>query len=104
MSRRGCLALLIVGFAALAPAPAAAVAPPFQRTATTAQAARPAPQSGRASIDLHGGLSTRRLRYVYRGQSVVVTGAVRPFVPGQTVLVEVLRHGKVVSRQRAAIR
>jgi hypothetical protein len=35
---------------------------------------------------------------------VVVTGTVRPFVQGQTVLVEVLRHGKVVSRQRAAIR
>jgi len=29
---------------------------------------------------------------------------VRPFVPGQTLFVEVLRRGKVVSRQRVAIR
>jgi hypothetical protein len=98
MSRRACLALLIVlGCAAVAPAPA--LAEPTQPQATAAIA-----PAGHTSIDLHGGLSTRRLRYVFRGQRVVVTGNVRPFVPGQTLLVEVLRRRRVVSRQQVAIR
>src|SRR4051794_37552529 len=109
MSRRARLALLIVlGCAAVASAPAAAAPGVLQPSATTAQQPPPppppAPQAGHASIDLHGGLSTRRLRYVFRGQRLLVTGGGRPFVPGQTILVEVLRRGKVVSRQRVSIR
>jgi L,D-transpeptidase catalytic domain/Putative peptidoglycan binding domain len=110
MSRRARLALLIVlGCAAAAPGSAAAAPGLLQPSATTAAAPPPPPpppaaQSGRASIDLHGGLSTRRLRYVYRGQRVLVTGIVRPYVAGQRILVEVLRRGRVVSRQRVSIR
>ena len=35
---------------------------------------------------------------------MLVTGSVRPYVAGQTIYVEVLRRGKVVSRQRVSIR
>src|SRR3954451_25149548 len=104
MSRRARLALLIVlGCAAVAPAPEAAAPSLFQSTTTSPQSS-PSPQAGHAAIGLHGGLSARRLRSVFRGQKLVVTGSVRPFVPGQTLFVEVLRRGKVVSRQRVAIR
>jgi len=65
---------------------------------------KPAPKGGRMSIRLAGGLATRKLRYVIRGQRVKVVGAVRPFVPGQVATVLVLRKGKVSSRQRARIR
>ena len=56
------------------------------------------------SIRLAGGLSTRRLRYVIRGQRVKVVGTVRPFVRGQVATVLVVRKGKVKTRKRARIR
>jgi peptidoglycan hydrolase-like protein with peptidoglycan-binding domain len=104
MSRRARLALLIVlGCAAAAPAAAHGQAITVQPASTSTQQS-PTPRSGHASIQLRGGLATRRRRYAFRGQQVVVTGTVRPFVPGQTALVEVLRSGRVVSRERISIR
>ena len=56
------------------------------------------------SIELGGGLSTKKLRYVIRGQRVKVVGSVRPFVRGQVVTVMVVRKGKVTVRKRARVR
>lgn len=84
---------------ALAP-PAAAQLP---GTPTT-PAPTPKPKVGRMSIELHGGMATRRLRYVIRGQRVKVVGRVRPFVAGQDVTVLVVRGGKVSERERAPVR
>jgi hypothetical protein len=78
------------------PAPPEAAAQPAQ--------AAPQPLAGRASIEVRGGMRTRALRYVYRGQRIVVTSRVEPFVPGQVAELEVVRGGKVVGRKRATIR
>ena len=56
------------------------------------------------SIELGGGLSTKKLRYVIRGQRVKVVGSVRPFVRGQVVTVMVVRKGKVVRKRARACR
>ena len=84
-------ALALVGAAA----PSAAAAPP--------QPAPPAPAAGTMSIGLQGGLATRHARFYYRGQRVVVVGAVRPFVPGQVATLLVVRRGRVAARYRAPI-
>jgi len=55
------------------------------------------------SIRLRGGLARGRLRYVFRGQSVVVLGSLRPSAPGQHAVVELLRGHRVVSRREVAI-
>ena len=102
MGRR-LLVLVPILAAAAAAGPAAAQLPP-PTTPTPPPKRGPAPKSGRMSIKLAGGLSTRRLRYVVRGQRVKVVGSVRPFVPGQVATVLVVRRGKVASRHRAAIR
>jgi hypothetical protein len=105
--RRRSLALVPILAAAVVAAPASA-----QLTTPTTPAPTPAPkpkpkpkpQSGQMSIRLGGGVATRKLRYVIRGQRVRVVGTVRPFVTGQVATVLVLRKGKVSTRKRAAIR
>jgi hypothetical protein len=96
----------ILALAAICAAPAAASA---QVPTPTAPVPPPAPvpappKAGKVSIKVSGGQATRKLRYVARGGFVRVEGRVRPFVAGQVATLEVLRSGKVVSRQRAAIR
>jgi L,D-transpeptidase catalytic domain len=49
-------------------------------------------------------MATRRLRYFTRGQRVRVSGSVRPFVPGQSVTLHVIRRGKTSKRYRAPVR
>ncbi len=61
------------------------------------------PQPGNVTVAVEGGLATRNLRYVARGAAVRVAGRVKPFVAGQTVVLEVSRRGKVVSRQQAPV-
>ena len=92
------LALLLAfapgAFAQVPPlTPAPAPAPPVVK-----------PKPGKVKISMKGGQATRKLRYVARGAAVRVTGRVKPFVAGQTVVLEVFRRGKVVSRQRASVR
>ena len=62
------------------------------------------PQPGQITISVRGGQATRNLRYVARGGAVRVSGRVKPFVAGQTVVLEVYRGGNVVSRQSAPVR
>ncbi len=102
---RSVVLLTVLAAAAMVAEPAAAQPPtPGRTSATSAPAAKPEPKPGRMSIRLAGGLATRQLRYVMRGQRVTVAGTVRPFVPGQVATVLVLRKGKVTSSQRVLIR
>ncbi len=87
-------ALLGLPAAASAQLPAPAPPPP---------AAVPPAQKGKVSIRLAGGQVTRKARYVARGGAFRVGGTVKPLVAGQVVLVEVLRRGKVVSRQSVPV-
>jgi hypothetical protein len=93
------LALGALPGVAVAQAPPEAPAP----AAEPAQVA-PEPAAGNASIQVRGGMRTRAMRYVYRGQRVVVTSRVRPFVPGQVAELEVVRGDRVLARKRATIR
>ena len=67
--------------------------------------AAPAPpaRAGKVTIKVSGGQATRKLRYVAKGARIRVSGRVRPFVAGQTVVLEVLRRKKVVLRRRIAV-
>jgi L,D-transpeptidase catalytic domain/Putative peptidoglycan binding domain len=104
MARRRVLIPLTLAVALLVPSGSPAQVLPTPTTPTPAPKPAPKPATGRMSIDLDGGLATRRRRYVFRGQRVRVVGTVRPFVPGQVVTVRVLRKGRVASQQRARIR
>jgi hypothetical protein len=64
-------------------------------------AAKPMP--GKINIKVGGGQAMRKLRYVARGGTVRVAGRVKPFVAGQSAVLEVLRRGKVVARRTARI-
>jgi len=97
------LSLLALGALWAAPAAAQEPAAPAPPTASGAQLQAPAPAAGRASIAVRGGMRSKAMRYVYRGQRVVVTSAVRPFVPGQVAVLEVVRGSKVLARKRATI-
>jgi len=59
---------------------------------------------GKATLEVHGGMATRRLRYFTRGQRVKVSGDVRPFVAGQNVTLHVIRRGKTRARHQAPVR
>ena len=89
--------VLVLAPAALAQTSPVAPAPPAPPPAAQ-------PQPGKVSISVKGGLATRKLRYVARGAAVRVGGRVKPFVAGQTVVLEVTRRGKVVSRQQAPVK
>jgi L,D-transpeptidase catalytic domain len=49
-------------------------------------------------------MTTRKMRYVERGQRVRVSGSVRPFVAGQRVTLHVIRKGKTSKRYQAPVR
>jgi hypothetical protein len=66
----------------------------------------PAPPSasGKATLEVHGGMATRKQRFFTRGQRVKVSGSVRPFVAGQKVTLHVIRRGKTIKRYDAPVR
>ncbi len=106
MGRRRLLLLPLLA-AAIAAAPASAQLPTPTTPAPTPKPKpkpKPAPRGGKMSIKLYGGESTRKLRYVMRGQRVKVVGTVRPFVKGQVATLYVVRKGKVQTRKRGRIR
>jgi hypothetical protein len=90
-------------------ASAAAVAAALLASSAGAQvpappAAAPPAASGKASLEVHGGMATRKQRFFTRGQAVRVTGSVRPFVAGQKVTLHVIRRGKTTKRYDAPVR
>jgi lipoprotein-anchoring transpeptidase ErfK/SrfK len=97
MNRPRALSIILLALA-LTPATAQAqtVPPP-----TTPPA--PAPVAGTASISVSRGLATKKMRYVAPFQQMVVKGRVKPYVAGESVVLYVLRRGKVTKRISAAI-
>jgi L,D-transpeptidase-like protein/putative peptidoglycan binding protein len=105
MSRRRlvCVPLLVLLIAPVAahaqlpgqPAPAPQPAPPPPA---------PKPQAGKAGVSLRGGVATKHLRYLARGQRLLVVGRVKPFVAGQVVTVELRRGRKALARKRVRVR
>jgi hypothetical protein len=102
------LALGVPLLALLVAAPAGAqVIPPQPTTPTTPPAPpppKPVAKAGRATVFVKGGVRTRKLRYVIRGQRVLVSGRVKPFVAGQRVTVELRRRRKRVAHKRVRVR
>ncbi|HYI79565.1 MAG TPA: L,D-transpeptidase family protein [Thermoleophilaceae bacterium] len=62
------------------------------------------PKAGKATLEIEGGIATRKLRYVARGDRLAIDAAVRPYVAGQIAVLVVRRSGKVVDKQRARVR
>jgi lipoprotein-anchoring transpeptidase ErfK/SrfK len=100
---------LIVGAALLAIAPAASAQVPPTDPPQPAPPVEPAPPppappaEGKGAIALSGGLSDGGKRYVAAGQTVSVTGRVKPFVAGQVIVVELYRGSKRTSRRVVAV-
>ena len=65
---------------------------------------QPAAKAGTLGSSLDGGLATRKARYYARKGRIVVTGRSSAFAPGQTIQLEVVRKGKVVTRAEAPLR
>ena len=98
------LTLPVVAAALLGlPAAVSAQVPPPAPAPTPPPSVTPPAQKGKVSIRLAGGQVTRKARYITRGGAFRVGGTVKPLVAGQVVLVEVLRKGKVVSRQSVSV-
>lgn len=99
--RRSLTLPVVTAIALGLPASAAAQLPAPQPAPTPPPTVVPPAQPGKVSIKVSGGQATKKSRYVPRGASFRVRGTVKPLVAGQVVLLEVLRKGKVVSRQKA---
>src|SRR3954462_733628 len=85
---------LLVTSLALAPAASA------QGPVTTA----PAPQAATITAHVDSGLPYKGRPYVGKGESVKVTGTLKPYSAGQKVLVELLRKGHRLSQDTADVR
>jgi L,D-transpeptidase catalytic domain len=104
MRRPTFLALTLAAALTVLPAAAAAQTPTTSPETQPAPPPKPKPRAGRMSISVHGGLATRKARYFQRGQTVVVRGVVRPFVPRQVADLYVVRGRRAVAHQRVRIR
>ena len=101
-----CAALLIAAPAASAQLPTTPTGPqqppPSQdNPSPTPPPAQPAESKG--SLGIASGLSDKGKRYVAAGQHVRVRGRVKPFVPGQTVIVELFRGRERVGEQTVEV-
>jgi hypothetical protein len=104
--------ILIAGAALLAAAPAASAqlpTPPSdpQQPPPTAPAQEPAPApqpaEGKGSFAIPSGLRDGARHYVAAGQRVRVRGRVKPFVAGQSVIVELFRGRKLIASRTVEI-
>jgi lipoprotein-anchoring transpeptidase ErfK/SrfK len=105
---------LLVASLALAPAAHAQVPAPTGPTGPQGPPPQPQPQpqpqppapAADASINLRidSGLSDHGKRYTLKGDKLIVRGRLKPFVPGQTVLVQVFRNGKRVGQKSGKVR
>jgi hypothetical protein len=98
-----CAALLIAAPAASAQLPTTPAPPTEPAPPTTPAPPAPTPAEGKGSMEIGSGLSDAGKRYVAAGQRVRLSGRVKPFVAGQTVIVELFRGHKVVDTKNAAI-
>ena len=82
---------------AAAAVPASAQEDPLPEPAPPAQEQQPPaaqPRAGRMRLVVANGIRLKGVRHVIRGQRVTVTGHVRPFVEGQTVVVRISSRGR----------
>jgi hypothetical protein len=100
MNRPRALSIVLLALA-LAPATAQAQS---QAPPPTPLPPAPEPVAGEASISVSRGLATKSMRYAAPFQQIVVRGRVRPYVAGESVVLHVLRRGKVTKRIRAEVR
>jgi hypothetical protein len=63
----------------------------------------PAPVAGKASISVSKGLATKKMRYAAPFQQLVVSGRAKPYVPGERLVLYVLRRGKVTKRIESVV-
>ncbi len=103
------LLILSISLLALAAVPAEGLAQVPPATPPPAPPVEPAPapvppKAGKASLKIRGGMPTKRMRFLFRGQRLVAVSRVKPFVAGQVAVLEVIRRGKVVSRRKSKIR
>ncbi|MBA3305217.1 MAG: murein L,D-transpeptidase [Thermoleophilaceae bacterium] len=103
MKRLLILCISLVVLAAL-PSQGLAQVPPPAPTPPAEPVPVPVPQAGKASLKVRGGMPTKRMRFLFRGQRLVAVTRVKPFVAGQVAVLEVIRNGRIVSRHKAAIR
>src|SRR5436309_718329 len=94
MQRTGQIATGAAGLALLVAAPVQAqapppVPPPAPAPPATAPAPPAAPKSGRATLEVAGGLASHGRSYFLTGDRVTVIGHVRPAVAGQKVRVRI---------------
>jgi hypothetical protein len=86
---------LLVTSLALAPAASAQ---------TQVPAAVPAPADATVTAHVDSGLTYKGRSYVLKGDSVKVTGTLKPYAAGQKVLVELLRGGNKLSQDTVDVR
>src|SRR4051812_39177863 len=96
------VAALAVPAAASAQVPTTPTSPPPPQGAAPQPA--PAPADAKLTAFVKSGLIDNGRHYVLRGDRVLVTGRLRPYVAGQKVRVELLRKGKRVTSVRAIVR
>ena len=105
---------LIAGAALLAAAPAASAQLPTPPTdPQQPPPSTPAPQppqqppaqpaEGKGSFTIQTGLRDAKKRFVATGQDVRVSGRVKPFVEGQSVVVELFRGRKLIASRTVAV-
>jgi hypothetical protein len=85
------------------PAPPGSPAPP-QGQQPQPPAQPPAAAAAKLTAFVKSGLIDHGRHYVLRGDRVLITGRLKPYVAGQKVLVELLRKGKRVTAVRASVR
>jgi hypothetical protein len=91
------LASLALAPAASAQVPTPPPPPPPPPPPTTPAPPPPPPRAAaKIAVRLGSGLSDHGRVYVIKGDRLVVRGRLKPFVPGQKVLVELFRRGKRV--------
>jgi hypothetical protein len=104
------LPLIVASLALTVPAAALAQVPttPQQPPPTTPAPPPPPPPAPAApakiAIALDSGLSDHGRIYVLKGDKVVVRGRLKPFVAGQTVLVELFSNGKTIGHKNVKVR
>jgi peptidoglycan hydrolase-like protein with peptidoglycan-binding domain len=88
---------LVVTSLALAPAASA-------QTATVPSTTPPPAEDAALTAKVESGLTYKGRSYVLKGDSVKVTGTLKPYVAGQKVLVELLRKGRKLSQDTVDVR
>jgi lipoprotein-anchoring transpeptidase ErfK/SrfK len=64
----------------------------------------PAPEEANLTVALDSGISYKGRKYAIEGEKVVARGTLKPFVPGQKVLVRIFRGGQPIAGKTVNVR